>query len=65
MMTNLTSHNEVVLEGQVLTAPIPSHENHGSRFYRFTLQVPRLSGQADVLSIVIPEALLCQVVLES
>ena len=34
-----------------------SHENHGTRFYRFFLQVPRLSGQMYTLPILLPEAL--------
>lgn len=53
--------NNVLLEGSVLTAPQLSHENHGTHFYRFTLQVPRLSGQADILPILLPEALLSPV----
>ena len=43
--------------GRVLSEPVFSHENHGSRFYRLELQVPRLSGQADVLPVLLPEAL--------
>lgn len=58
----MTSHNEVLLEGTVLSAPTLSHENHGARFYRCSLRVPRLSGQADVLPILFPEALLPQAV---
>ncbi|MEG1593515.1 MAG: single-stranded DNA-binding protein [Oscillibacter sp.] len=57
----MTSHNEVLLEGTVLEAPTLSHENHGARFYRCTLRVPRLSGQADVLPILFPEVLLPKV----
>ncbi len=56
-MTTLMQ-NEVLLEGTALEAPQLSHENHGTRFYRFSLQVPRLSGQADVLPVLLPEALL-------
>ena len=29
------SRNEVELEGLVLNAPVFSHENHNTRFYRF------------------------------
>ena len=47
--------NDVLLEGTALTAPVLSHENHGQRFYRFPLEVPRLSGQADVLPVLLPE----------
>lgn len=58
MMT--LTRNEVLLEGTVLDAPSLSHENHGARFYRCFLQVPRLSGQADILPILLSETLLSQ-----
>lgn len=54
----MNNRNEVLLEGTVLTAPEWSHENHGTRFYRFPLQVLRLSGQADTLPVLLPESLL-------
>ena len=54
----MNNRNEVLLEGTVLTAPEWSHENHGTRFYRFPLQVLRLSGQADTLPVLLPEFLL-------
>lgn len=54
-MTTQTQ-NEVLLEGLVLAAPEWSHENHGNQFYRCYLQVPRLSGQADTLPVLLPES---------
>ena len=42
--------NEAELEGLVQTPPAYSHENHGKPFYRCLLEVPRLSGQADLLN---------------
>lgn len=48
--------NEVLLEGQPLAAPEWSHENHNTSFYRFFLEVPRLSGTPDVLPVLLPEA---------
>lgn len=56
------SRNEVELEGLVLDLPTLSHENHETHFYRFSLQIPRLSGQWDTLPILIPETLTEQVI---
>ena len=55
-MTTLTK-NDVLLEGIPLSLPELSHENHGTRFYRFLLEIPRLSGTPDVLPILLPEAM--------
>ena len=56
-MTTQT-RNEVLLEGTALEAPVLSHENHGTRFYRFPLEVPRLSGTPDTLPVLLPGPLL-------
>ena len=56
-MTTQT-RNEVLLEGTALEAPVLSHENHGTRFYRFPMEVPRLSGTPDTLPVLLPEPLL-------
>jgi single-strand DNA-binding protein len=53
--------NDVLLEGTPLAAPAWSHENHGARFCRFLLQVPRLSGTPDILPVLVPEALASRV----
>ena len=55
-------NNDVLLEGQVSGAPEWSHENHGTRFYRFFMEIPRLSGQADLLPVLLPEPMLAQTV---
>ena len=49
--------NQITLRGSLLSLPRISHENHGKKFYRFTLEVPRLSGTADLLPIVAEERL--------
>ena len=54
----IKTRNEVLLEGTALEAPVLSHENHGTRFYRFPLEVPRLSGTPDTLPVLLPEPLL-------
>jgi len=52
------SMNQITLRGSLLSLPRFSHENHGKKFYRFTLEVPRLSGTADLLPIVAEERLI-------
>ena len=50
--------NQAILRGTLASAPRFSHENHGKRFFRFYLEVPRLSSAVDTLPIVTPEDLL-------
>ena len=50
--------NQITLCGQLVDLPEFSHENHGKRFYRFLLDVPRLSGNSDCLPIVADAQLL-------
>ena len=50
--------NRITLRGSLGKLPEFSHENHGRRFFRFTLEVPRLSGTVDVLNIVASEKVL-------
>ena len=50
--------NSITLRGSLLSLPRFSHENHGKKFYRFTLEVPRLSGTADLLPIVAEERII-------
>ena len=49
--------NQIILRGSLLSLPRFSHENHGKKFFRFTLEVPRLSGTSDLLPIVAEEKL--------
>lgn len=44
--------NNVLLRGTMQELPVFSHENHGRKFYRFYLEVPRLSGTVDLLPVV-------------
>jgi len=50
--------NQVRLRGSLLALPRFSHENHGRKFYRFTLEVSRLSGAVDLLPVVAEACLL-------
>lgn len=49
--------NLITLRGTLLALPQFSHSNHGKNFYRFTLEVPRLSGTVDLLPIVAEESI--------
>ena len=57
----IQTRNEVLLEGTTLAAPVLSHENHGARFFRVFLEVPRLSGTPDTLPLILPESMLAAV----
>jgi len=54
------SANQITLRGVLAQLPCFSHENHGKRFYRFSLEVERLSGAVDTLPILLPEDVLCR-----
>lgn len=47
--------NQITLRGELHALPSFSHENHGKRFYRFLLDVSRLSGAVDTLPVVLRE----------
>ena len=53
--------NSITIRGSLLELPEFSHENHGKRFFRFYLEVPRLSGAIDTLPVIAEENLLGQV----
>ncbi len=44
--------NSITVRGSLVALPEYSHENHGRKFYRFTLEVPRLSGAIDLLPVI-------------
>lgn len=51
-------NNEVVLEGYVNSQPEFSHEIYGEKFYRFELEVLRLSENADYIIVTMSERLM-------
>ena len=53
--------NTITLRGSLQALPEFSHENHGKRFWRFTLEVPRLSGAIDFLPVVAEEPLISSI----
>ena len=52
--------NAITIRGTLCELPKLSHENHGKRFYRFYLDVPRLSGAIDTLPVIGEENVLNQ-----
>jgi len=50
--------NQITIRGSLQQLPQFSHENHGKRFFRFILEVPRLSGTVDLLPVVAEESIL-------
>jgi len=50
--------NQAILRGNLIAPPVFSHENHGRKFYRFFLEVPRLSGILDTLPVIAEKTVL-------
>ena len=47
--------NHATIRGSLLELPEFSHENHGKQFFRFTLEVQRLSGTSDLIPVIAPQ----------
>ena len=58
MDTNYLENNYLTLVGKVTGEKKFSHEIYGERFYIFNLEIPRLSGVADIIPITISERLI-------
>ncbi len=56
--------NQIVLRGRVERLPALSHVSHQESFYLFPLAVERLSGNEDVLNVLLPGRLMGQCPLE-
>ncbi len=50
--------NNITIRGTLQKLPEFSHENHGRQFYRFVLEVPRLSKAVDLLPVIAEKTLL-------
>ena len=64
MITNYTENNYLVLIGKIISDKTFSHEIYGESFYLFNLEVPRLSGNEDIIPITISERLIANFNLE-
>lgn len=49
------TENQIMVRGVLSALPEYSHENHGKSFYRFILEVERLSGTNDLLPVIARE----------
>lgn len=52
------TENQITLRGSLHEIPHFSHENHGRRFFRLVLEVPRLSGIVDLLPVIVEDRIL-------
>ena len=55
------TNNAITIRGSLQNLPEFSHENHGKRFFRFFLEVPRLSGALDILPVIAEEHIVQQI----
>ncbi len=53
--------NSITVRGSLVELPQFSHENHGRQFYKFLLEVPRLSGAVDLLPVIAEAQVLAQI----
>lgn len=60
MDTNYLENNYLTLVGKVTGEKKFSHEIYGERFYIFNIEIPRLSGVADIIPITISERLISE-----
>ena len=58
MNTNYLENNYLTLVGKVTGEKKFSHEIYGERFYTFSLEIPRLSGNSDIIPITVSERLI-------
>ena len=57
-MEPAATRNQITLRGSLLALPQLSHENHDKEFFRFLLEVPRLSGAVDILPVIAERSVL-------
>ncbi len=60
MDTNYLENNYLTLVGKVTGEKKFSHEIYGEKFYTFSLSIPRLSGNSDIIPITISERLITE-----
>ena len=58
MKQTTPGENSILLRGRLLADPALSHQNHQLQFFRFPLEVRRLSGAADQINVILSQQLL-------
>ena len=58
METNYLENNYITLVGKVTGEKKFSHEIYGEKFYVFNLEIPRLSGNSDIIPVTISERII-------
>ena len=58
MNTNYLENNYLTLVGKVTGEKTFSHEIYGERFFVFSLSIPRLSGNSDIIPVTVSERLI-------
>ena len=64
METNYLENNNITLVGKVTGEKRLSHEIYGERFYIFDLEIPRLSGNSDIIPVTISERIITDEMLQ-
>ncbi len=61
MSNNLfEEYNNVKLQGKIVSEKVYNHDIYGEKFYKFDLEVPRLSENVDIIPIIISERLIVE-----
>ncbi len=63
MLDTLDTNNLVQLEGEVVSGLVLSHEIYGEQFYKFEMEIPRLSESMDTVVVTASERLLKEMIL--
>ena len=62
--TNFLENNYITLVGKVTGEKRLSHEIYGERFFIFDLEIPRLSGNSDIIPVTISERIITDEMLQ-
>ena len=62
--TNFLENNYITLVGKVTGEKRLSHEIYGERFYIFDLEIPRLSGNSDIIPVTVSERIITDEMLQ-